>query len=114
MVQNESEADRASASKRMLGLLDGLKRTSSGIVIYDQIARLVEEQEGVQAKVDHTYAALLHLLLKFVPPLASAWVRERAPIVCACCGAVMKIVRTRIPPTLAGGPPTVPVARGSF
>jgi hypothetical protein len=47
----------------MLGLLDGLKRTSSGIVIYDQIARLVEEQEGVQARVDHTYAALLHLLL---------------------------------------------------
>ena len=63
MVQNESEADRASASKRMLGLLDGLKRTSSGIVIYDQIARLVEEQEGVQARVDQTYAALLHLLL---------------------------------------------------
>jgi diguanylate cyclase len=63
VVQNESEADRASASKRMLGLLDGLKRTSSGIVIYDQIARLVEEQEGVQAKVDHTYASLLHLLL---------------------------------------------------
>jgi diguanylate cyclase len=63
VAQNESEADRASASKRMLGLLDGLKRTSSGIVIYDQIARLVEEQEGVQARVDHTYAALLHLLL---------------------------------------------------
>jgi len=61
--QNDSEADRASASKRLLGLLDGLKRTSSGIVIYDQIARLVEEQEGVQARVDHTYAALLHLLL---------------------------------------------------
>ena len=63
MAQNESEADRASASKRMLSLLDGLKRTSSGIVIYDQIARLVEEQEGVQARVDHTYAAMLHLLL---------------------------------------------------
>jgi diguanylate cyclase len=63
VVQNDSEADRASASKRLLGLLDGLKRTSSGIVIYDQIARLVEEQEGVQARVDHTYAALLHLLL---------------------------------------------------
>jgi diguanylate cyclase (GGDEF)-like protein len=47
----------------MLGLLDGLKRTSAGIVIYDQVARLVEEQEGVQAKVDHTYASLLHLLL---------------------------------------------------
>ena len=63
MVQNESEAERASASKRMLGLLDGLKRTSAGIVIYDQVARLVEEQEGVQARVDHTYASLLHLLL---------------------------------------------------
>jgi diguanylate cyclase (GGDEF)-like protein len=63
VVQNDSEADRASASKRLLGLLDGLKRTSSGIVIYDQIARLVEEQEGVQARVDHTYSALLHLLL---------------------------------------------------
>jgi len=63
VVQNESEAERASASKRMLGLLDGLKRTSAGIVIYDQVARLVEEQEGVQARVDHTYASLLHLLL---------------------------------------------------
>src|SRR3989304_3248845 len=63
VVQNESEADRASASKRMLALLDGLKRTSVGTVIFDQIARLVEEQESVQAKVDHTYASLLHLLL---------------------------------------------------
>ena len=63
MVQNESEADGASASKKMLALLEGLKRTSVGTVIYDQIARLVEEQEGVQAKVDHVYASLLHLLL---------------------------------------------------
>src|SRR3990167_4902594 len=47
----------------MLALLDGLRRTPVGTVIYDQIARLVEEQEGVQAKVDHTYASLLHLLL---------------------------------------------------
>ena len=63
MVQNESEADRASASKKMLALLEGLKRTSVGTVIYDQIARLVEEQESVQAKLDNTYASLLHLLL---------------------------------------------------
>lgn len=56
--------------------------------------------------------ALLHLLLKFVPPLASAWARERAPIVCACCGAAMRIVRTRIPATRAGGPATVLAARG--
>lgn len=63
MVQNDSEAERASASKKMLALLEGLKRTSVGTVIYDQIARLVEEQEGVQARLDHTYASLLHLLL---------------------------------------------------
>ena len=58
--------------------------------------------------------ALLHLLLRFVPPLASAWVKERAPIVCACCGTAMKIVRTRIPSELAGGPSIPPAARGVF
>jgi hypothetical protein len=59
--------------------------------------------------------ALLHLLLRFVPPLASGWMRERAPIPCPCCGAVMKIVRTRIPSALAGGAPaTPPVVRGAF
>ena len=40
--------------------------------------------------------ALLHLLLKFVPASALAWVKPRAPILCSCCGAVMTIVRTRI------------------
>ena len=39
---------------------------------------------------------LLHLLLKFAPGRASDWVKQRAPILCTCCGAVMKIVRTRI------------------
>lgn len=58
--------------------------------------------------------ALLHLLLKFVPRPASEWVKARAPILCACCGAVMTIVRTRIPPTLAGGPATGPVVRGAL
>jgi diguanylate cyclase len=63
VAQNGSEASGASASKKMLALLEGLKRTSVGTIIYDQVARLVEEQEGVQAKVDHVYASLLHLLL---------------------------------------------------
>ena len=40
--------------------------------------------------------ALLHLLLKFVPASALAWVKPHAPIICSCCGAVMTIVRTRI------------------
>jgi len=58
--------------------------------------------------------ALLRLLLRFVPPPASEWVKARAPILCACCGAVMKIVRTRIPPTLAGGPTTPLAAPGAL
>ncbi|HSW53082.1 MAG TPA: GGDEF domain-containing protein [Sulfuricaulis sp.] len=62
-MQDESEASGASSSKKLLGLLEGLKRTPVGAVIYDQVARVVEEQEGVQAKVDHVYASLLHLLL---------------------------------------------------
>ena len=56
---------------------------------------------------------LLHLLLKFVPRPASEYVKERAPIVCACCGAVMKIVRTRIPATFPVVPPTPLVVRGA-
>lgn len=63
MVQDESEASDTSSSKKLLGLLEGLKRTPVGAVIYDQVARIVEEQEGVQGKVDHVYASLLHLLL---------------------------------------------------
>lgn len=58
--------------------------------------------------------ALLHLLLRFVPPPASDWVKERAPIVCTCCGAVMKIVRTRISSTLAGAPPPSFAVRGAL
>ena len=41
---------------------------------------------------------LLHYLLKFDPSRALAWVRKRPPLTCPCCGAIMKIVRTRIPP----------------
>lgn len=59
--------------------------------------------------------ALLHLLLRFVPPAASEWLKARAPVLCACCGAQMKIVRTRIPPIpTAGGPAMPPVVRGAF
>lgn len=56
---------------------------------------------------------LLHLLLKFDPGRAQAWVKERAPIVCTCCGAVMAIVKTRIR-TLFPEPAPVPlVAEGA-
>ena len=52
--------------------------------------------------------ALLHLLLKFVPAWAQAWVKQRAPILCTCCGAVMTIMRTRIRSVLAQ--PSAPTA----
>ena len=53
--------------------------------------------------------ALLQVLLKFVPVRAADWIRPRAPILCTCCGAVMKIVRTRIAASFAGGLP-IPLA----
>ena len=39
---------------------------------------------------------LLHLLLTFDPGRATLWIKQRPPILCACCGALMRIVRTRI------------------
>jgi hypothetical protein len=56
--------------------------------------------------------ALLQLLLKFVPVQASDWVNACAPIPCPCCGAAMKIVRTRIPSARAGGSTTPLAGRG--
>ena len=57
--------------------------------------------------------ALLHLLLKFAPARALAWVKARAPILCSCCGAVMVIVRTRIRSGLSGGTKAPIVAEGA-
>ena len=39
---------------------------------------------------------LLHYLLKLDPNRAMAWLKQRPPLRCRCCGAIMKIVRTRI------------------
>ncbi len=57
--------------------------------------------------------ALLQVLLKFSPGLASAWIKERAPILCTCCGAVMKIVRTRIRSLFSGAMPAPIVVPGA-
>ena len=46
--------------------------------------------------------ALLHLLLKFIPNLALAGIKQRAPILCPCCGAVMAIVKTQLRPQCSG------------
>jgi len=53
--------------------------------------------------------ALLHWVLKFIPGRSMAWVKERAPILCSCCGAVMVIVRTRLRSAFSGGV-LVPIA----
>jgi hypothetical protein len=53
--------------------------------------------------------ALLQVLLKFVPGRSMAWVKERPPILCACCGAVMVIVKTRVRSVFSGVMP-VPIA----
>jgi hypothetical protein len=57
--------------------------------------------------------ALLQVLLKFDPGRVSDWVKQRAPILCSCCGAVMKIVRTRIASAFARTPSVPLAARGA-
>jgi len=42
--------------------------------------------------------ALLQVVLKFDPGPITQWLKQRAPILCACCGALMTIVRTQIRP----------------
>lgn len=45
---------------------------------------------------------LIQYLLSLDPNRGAAWMRERPKIICRCCGAPMKIIRTRIYPTLGG------------
>ena len=49
--------------RKVLVLLENLRQTPVGTVIYDQITRLMEEHESLQTRIDHTYSQLLHLLL---------------------------------------------------
>lgn len=43
--------------------------------------------------------ALLQVVLKVLPAPVPAWMKPRAPLLCTCCGAPMRIVRRRLPPT---------------
>jgi hypothetical protein len=51
--------------------------------------------------------ALLQVVLKFDAAPITHWIKPRPPILCACCGALMRIVRTRIRAT-ASTPITPP------
>lgn len=55
---------------------------------------------------------LLHLLLRFDPGRFTPPRKARPPILCACCGAVMAIVRTRIRPPSSGVADVRPVVGG--
>jgi hypothetical protein len=56
--------------------------------------------------------ALLQVVLQFDPGRALAWVRTRAPMLCACCGAVMAIVKTRLRSSSGGAPVPSVAMRG--
>ncbi|BAU46646.1 hypothetical protein SVA_0064 [Sulfurifustis variabilis] len=47
----------------LLSVLAGLKDTPLGAVIYDQLSRLLEEQESAQRSIDRAYTMLLRVLL---------------------------------------------------
>jgi hypothetical protein len=57
--------------------------------------------------------ALLHVVLKFDPGHAAGWFRPRPPIVCPCCGAAMKIVRTRVRASSQEGSP-IPIVSSAI
>jgi len=39
---------------------------------------------------------ILQLICKFDPNRALAWIRQRPPMLCSCCGGAMTIIKTRI------------------
>jgi hypothetical protein len=52
------------------------------------------------------WLVLQHVLLRFAPARTMAWLKQRAPVLCTCCGAVMVTVKARIRPAF---PVLVPV-----
>ena len=57
--------------------------------------------------------ALLHVVLKFAPGRSMVWIKERAPMLCTCCGAAMAIVKTQIRSVPCGGAPAPIVPQGT-
>jgi hypothetical protein len=51
---------------------------------------------------------LLQVLLGVNPNRALAWLRKRPPLTCRCCGGIMRIIKTRIPPPFTFGTPSPP------
>jgi hypothetical protein len=51
---------------------------------------------------------LLQVLLGVNPSRALAWLRKRPPLTCRCCGGMMRIIKTRIPPSFTLGTQSPP------
>jgi len=49
---------------------------------------------------------ILQLIHKLDPTRAMAWMRQRPPMVCSCCGGIMTIIKTRIPAIFTYWAPT--------
>lgn len=56
--------------------------------------------------------ALLQLVLKAIPRANPTWTRPRAPFVCPCCGAPMRVVRRRIAPSEVPRPRDAKIIEG--
>jgi len=63
VTNREPDANESKGLSNVLALLEGLKNTSVGTVIYDQISRILDEYDTVQNRIDRAYSLLLHLLL---------------------------------------------------
>jgi diguanylate cyclase (GGDEF)-like protein len=63
-MQVGSESEGIKILGNVLALLEELKKSSVGTVIFDQVAQLIEEHRQVQTRLDQAYSMLLHMLLE--------------------------------------------------
>ncbi len=63
-MQNGAESEGVQILGGVLKLLEELKKTAVGTVIFDQVTQLAEEHRQVQTRLDRAYTTLLHLLLE--------------------------------------------------
>lgn len=57
------DSERPGAPHKLLAVLSGLKETPVGAVIYDQVSRVLEEQDAAHRGLDRVYTMLLRMLL---------------------------------------------------
>jgi diguanylate cyclase (GGDEF)-like protein len=110
LAQSDEEADGPGLLSRTLALLQGLKQTPVGTVIYDQIAQVAEEHELLRGKVDQTYGLLLHLLLDAYArdPSPEQVTRLNAQLIQLRAAQSSPAVALPAPPAAAPAPPPRP------